>query len=132
MAAEGRARRVAGLVWGVALVLWLPLEDQTTTPALGLAAALCGGWLWGAWRLRPAGWGWLGLGALAGLAVSPLAVGLLLVKSGLHAHGFLEIGPRALLAALAGAPAWGVLGALVGALGLWFKQGGRPSRGGEE
>ncbi|TAK13608.1 MAG: hypothetical protein EPO32_04765 [Anaerolineae bacterium] len=118
MAAKRRLRWAA-LAWGALFLFWLPLEDVTPNAALGLAGGLC---VWGAvgWTARrdvpPARWPWLGL--VAGLALAPLAAGLLVFKSGLHSHGFPDFGPRQLLDLLAGMPAWGLGGALAGA-GAW-------------
>ncbi len=132
MAPDGRARRSAGLVWGLALLLWLPQEDQTPRAAVMLAAAAAGLGLWRGLASRPPGWAWAGGGAMAGLAVAPLAVALILVKSGLHAHGFLELGPRVLLALLLATPGWGLGGALAGGLAAIFFLQRRSFAGGQE
>lgn len=112
MAADRRLR-LAGLVWGAVFLLWLPVEDVTPSAALALAggAAVWGVARWGR-GLAPGRW-WLA-GLAAGLALAPLAAGLLVFKSGLHSHGFPDFGPRQLLGALAGTPAWGLGGALAG------------------
>jgi hypothetical protein len=115
MAPEARRLRLAGLGLLAAFLAWLPVEDVRAGWPLGLAA---GGCAWGAWAVQVRR-GWRGgrlaaLGTAAGLAVAPLAVGLMLFKSGLHAHGFLDFGPGELLAMLAGAPLWMAAGALVG------------------
>lgn len=120
MAPDGRARRISGLLWGLAFLLWLPQEDQTPQAALMLAALAAGLGLWRGLAGGTPGWKWAGWGALAGLGVAPLAVGLILVKSGLHAHGFLDLGPRALLAMLLAGPGWGLGGALAGGLAAIF------------
>ena len=110
--------RLAGLLWGVLFVAWLPIEDQTPIPALLLAAGLVLWLLARHWstpgRDRPALY-FLGSTAGAGLALSPLAALLVLFKSGLHAHGTTDLPPEQLAALLRQAPLWGAAGFLLGA-----------------
>lgn len=120
MAAEARPRRLAGLALGALSLLWLPAEDVHAGMPLGLAAGYCA---WGAWALW-ARRGWRGgrlvaLGAATGLAAAPLAAVLMVFKSGLHAHGFPDFGPRQLLEMLATTPAWAAAGGLAGGLAAW-------------
>lgn len=115
MALEARRLRAAGLGLLAAFLAWLPAEDVRAGWPLALAAGACA---WAAWSVQ-ARRGWQGgrlaaLGAAAGLAVAPAAVGLMVFKSGLHAHGFPDFTPRQLLAMLSGAPIWCAAGALAG------------------
>lgn len=110
------------------MLLWLPVEDLSVRPALLLAAALCG---LGVRRIlaasptalsRP----WLRLalaGLLNGLAVAPLALGLMIFKNGLHGHSQPEFTLAQAAALLRTTPAWGAGGLLAGlGFGLLHKR----------
>jgi hypothetical protein len=85
-----RRLRLAAILLGVGMLAWLPFEDTSVRPALVFAALTCS--LAGSAlvsRLNLSGrraWIIAFTGAAAGLAVTPLASGLMLFKSGLHAH----------------------------------------------
>ena len=84
--------RLAGLVIGASIFIWVPFEDQGIQWVLLLSAAICG---WFATRilLNHTTRNWSNvirhslIGGLAGLAVAPLAFLLIIMKNGLHAHG---------------------------------------------
>jgi hypothetical protein len=84
--------RTAAIALGVGVLAWIPFEDTTLTWVLFFAAAICllGGIaitghqeILESWNRTPRG---AFLGLVAGLAVSPLAIGLMALKSGLHGH----------------------------------------------
>lgn len=89
-----RAMRLAGLLLGIGILLWIPFEDTTTSWVLVFALAICCLWgvkMYGSQKVL----GSMGVsirgaffGVLSGLLVSPLAVGLMVFKSGVHGHGF--------------------------------------------
>ncbi|MBI5671658.1 MAG: hypothetical protein HZC41_27000 [Chloroflexi bacterium] len=133
----GRRARWAGLLYGLALLLWLSLEDNHVWPVAALGAGLAallvllnllrrlGG------RAIPTPYAVAGvvtLGALVGLGAAVATAGLMLFKNALHAHVFLDYPPGLLLAVLSRAPVWTLAGGLVG-LGLlllwmaWAKNG---------
>lgn len=115
-------RRLSRGLWSVAGLfgfLWLGYEDR------GLWAVSILAWLLGmaalaTWRARrgPGGgdlrW-WIPAGAALGAAVSALAVLLILVKLGLHAHPIPDFTASDVRSVLGRAPLWGIAGASLGA-----------------
>ncbi|MQC26272.1 MAG: hypothetical protein DWG76_02330 [Chloroflexi bacterium] len=103
-----------GLFWLLLVMIWLPFEDLDARLALSLSGLL------GAWSLarqaslRPFSQGFsLLAGAFYGALAPILAIFLILFKTGLHGHGFLEFSPVQLAAALSWWP-WTV------SLGVFF------------
>jgi hypothetical protein len=80
-----------GIFWFFLMMFWLPVEDVTIYAVVLIAVGLCG-WIgvWGAhrWsaRIPPERYPLWGL--VMGLAVPLVGIGLIIVKNGLHAHGF--------------------------------------------
>lgn len=114
--------RLSALLLAVALILWLPVEDLDLRYVL-LFAALIGAW-WAArflLRLSPGGRSFiikhLLIGVLSGAAVTPLALLLMVFKTGLHAHGQPDFTPGQVQAVLARTPVWTLAGLLI-TLGL--------------
>lgn len=112
---EQAARRKSLLVrwWGIVLVFlgvfWLPVEDVSLGAVTLLAAGLCG-WL-GVWcalrwpaRLPPERYPLWGLAV--GLAVPVAAIGLMVFKSGLHAHGYSDFTAQQMGQMLKGGFGW--------------------------
>jgi hypothetical protein len=59
----------------------------------------------------------------AGLAVVPLALLLMGIKNGLHAHAQPEYTPQQILSVLRSLPVWSLAGLLAGsALAIWRKE----------
>jgi hypothetical protein len=116
--------QLLGLVLICAIFLWLPFEDTGTNWALLLAAA-CTAW-GAAWFLARRGFkekrDWRRLpvaGLLAGLAVAPLAIFLMAVKSGAHGHLAADFTVDQILIVLFSTPVWALAGLLIGGgLGL--------------
>jgi hypothetical protein len=124
-ALASRRLRLAGLALGIGFFLWLPFEDIDILWPLVFAALIV---LWLAARL------WLAipehlsrrwfavplLGALAGLLVSPLALFLMAVKTGVHGHSGPDFSGSQLLVTLERTPYWILAGLLLGGgLALW-------------
>jgi hypothetical protein len=119
----GRRTRLAALAYGLILLVWLSLEDQTVGPValLGLGLGLIvvtltifaklGGMVIAA-RLVPLGL--LLVGVLVGVAGCIAAVLLMFFKNALHAHLYLDFPPGLMLAMLARTPAWALAGGLAG------------------
>lgn len=113
--------RWSGLALGVLTLAWLPLED-THTVYLTSLSLLWSTWLAGWFSARPrvrawlasGGWAFALLGAAAGLFSAPAAVGLVIFKAGLHAHGFVDFSLTQLYQLLIRTPIWSVLGAAAG------------------
>jgi hypothetical protein len=117
---------------GAILLFWLPVEDLDERWVILLAAAVCllaGLRFFLALQARVL-YGAEGLpgrsgevyrfsiypftGALAGLAVSPVAVLLMVFKSGLHSHPSLDFTPAQVMAVLGRAPYFALGGFLLG------------------
>lgn len=122
----GRRIRWAGLLYGLALLLWLSVEDNHVWPVAALGAGLAAllalvnllGRLGGQdVPARCAVVGAAALGALVGLGAAVATAALMLFKNALHAHLFLDYPPGLMLALLSRAPVWALAGGLVG-LGL--------------
>ena len=112
--------QAAGALWMLAFLVWLPFEDTKTSLALVLAAGAC---LWLGLRrlMHPHPTKWLrGLvaGALLGAATPLLAIVLMALKSGLHAHGFADFTLRQLWEVTSLVPIGAVAGSLAG-IGAW-------------
>ena len=117
--------RMTALAIGVSLLLWLPFEDTSVNSVLVFAAAISGWWALRFLVDAPASGGktkrrLVLLGALAGLAISPIAFLLMAVKTGLHGHPSPDFAPEQLHAVLISTPAWIAAGILLGlGSGLW-------------
>lgn len=111
--------RISALILGIALILWLPIEDVNLYQVLFFANAVCAWW---AMRfllnISPQSSGFLWrhvlIGLVAGLAVSPVALFLMAFKSGLHGHGTPDFSSTQVLSVLARSPVWVVAGLLLG------------------
>ena len=105
-------------------LIWLPFEDTEITYPVLLAAGWCA-WLLARFFVQSAGSTGLVRGALAGavagLAVAPLAVFLMVLKGGLHAHGFPDFALLQMRSTLATTPWWGLAGLSSGLLAGWVK-----------
>jgi hypothetical protein len=122
--------KLAALAWGVLALLWLPVEDLDLRWVSTFAAALCAlaaarftlpsptaGQKNRPWWLDPL------IGLLAGLCVPPLAVLLMIFKSGLHGHTIPDFTPDQIFSVLYQAPYWAAGGLLIGlGLGIFRKQ----------
>jgi hypothetical protein len=112
--------RWSGLGTGVLTLAWFPIED-TQTIYLTVLSLLWSAWMAGWLATRPRVRGWLVgrwrfplLGAGPGLLTAPVALGLVLFKAGIHAHGFLDFSVYQLTGIFARTPIWVILGCVVG------------------
>lgn len=110
--------RWSGLALGALTFFWFPIEDTNTTAltVLGLSWSAWGAAWWGTRhpeRLSRAGQT-AAVGLLAGVFTLPVGMLLVVIKAGLHAHGFLDFSTTQLRAYAARTPLWAVLGALAG------------------
>jgi hypothetical protein len=120
--------RIAGALWILAFLLWLPFED-TQIEMIAVLAATGAGWL--AFRLRPwhsvAWWQAAFWGGLLGAVPPLLAISLMAFKSGLHGHGFPDFTASQVWLALAALP-WSIAIGLLLAFGAnVFALGGGQS-----
>ena len=117
--------RLAGLVIGASIFIWVPFEDLSIRWVLILSAAICS---WFAIRilLNYSIRNWLTVvrhslvGGLAGLAVVPVAFLLIILKNGLHAHHTPDFTVDQIQALFNLVPYLSISGLLIGfGCGLW-------------
>ncbi|MBE2183039.1 MAG: hypothetical protein IAE89_06410 [Anaerolineae bacterium] len=115
--------RLAALLVGGSIFLWLRLEDDNVIAAaiggLLITCLIVIGWTWRKTGGREYTWRWLlaaytALGGLIGLGTAVSAALLMLIKNGLHAHVFPEFPFGMISGMLALAPIWALGGALIG------------------
>ncbi len=117
---DARWLRYAGVVLGGLLFAWLLFEDQTPTASQILGALFC--IYLGAWgiSISPGWWvprriGYFALlGTLVGGLSPAMAFLLLVLKTGVHAHGAPELPLETMLAMLARTPVWAAAGFFLG------------------
>ena len=113
--------KLSALAWGILVLFWLPVEDLDLRWVILFAAALCAlaavrfslptttaGQVSRPWWTAPL------TGALAGACVAPLAVLLMVIKTGLHGHTSPDFTPDQVISVLYRAPYWAAGGLLVG------------------
>ena len=111
--------RLLALILGIAILLWLPIEE-VSGGSVFLFAALISAWLVLRYLLAvvPGERNFLVrhllAGALAGLAVSPLALLLMALKTGLHGHSTPDFTPLQMQAVLFRTPIWVIVGLFLG------------------
>ena len=127
---EGKSRfrrplwlRWVGIGLGVVSLSWLQVEDLESKYMLGVSA------LWSAWfavwfllnpTRNPKLQAFAGAGLVSGLAVAPFAVLLVILKGGIHAHGFLDLTNDQINSVLRSTPLWGLLGLLISLVSAQF------------
>ncbi|MBN1666698.1 MAG: hypothetical protein JW862_06405 [Anaerolineales bacterium] len=120
--------RLAGILLSGLGLLWLPFEDSHTHTVLALGSLTC---VWfGLYFLHPIqvdSWKGFALhilaGTLAGMAVIPITLLLMALKTGLHAHPQPDFSGLQITSLLNRLPIWTTTGLVVGlALGWWRYQ----------
>jgi hypothetical protein len=123
-----RSLRLLAILFGIIVLVWVSLEDQSVTWVILFAAAIC--LLAAALSLASsprsdAGKGWLVYllaGLLGGAATPPVAVLLMAIKTGLHGHSVPDYTPAQIIAVLTSFPIWVGAGGVIGlGTGLWLK-----------
>jgi hypothetical protein len=111
--------RLLALALGIALLLWLPIEDVSEQSVV-VFAALVSAWLaLRYWLTVQPGeiryWlRYLLVGALTGLLVTPLALFLMALKTGLHGHNIPDFTLEQMQAVFYRTPIWVFVGLLFG------------------
>ena len=84
--------RVFGLLLGIVVLIWLPIEESSVLGVLLISTLICS-WM-GTWLLRRTANSnmkpilrYLIIGGCAGLLIPPMALLLMAMKSGIHGHG---------------------------------------------
>jgi len=124
--------RISAISLGILWLFWLPVEDSSLFTvylfALGISL-LIAIWLqrsrlWGSWKPT---WRMVSLGSLAGLLVTPLALILMVFKSGLHGHLTPDYTSDQILTVLKNSSIWLIGGGMVGlGLQLWISSASSP------
>lgn len=117
--------RILFIALAVAVVFWLPVEDQTPLAAqfFGVMGAAALGvrvfpFLHGRQWITHAGWG-----LACGLLVAPAAAALMVIKIGLHAHGGIpDFSPEDFLTVLIRTPIF-IAGGILIATGVYLRTG---------
>jgi len=118
--------RLAGLLLGMGVLIWIPFEDTTTSWVLVFAVAigcLSGVRLYASQKvLGNTGQTARGavIGALSGLLVSPLAFGLMAFKSGIHGHGFSDFSAAQMRSVVGLLPYFALSGIAIGSVSAWL------------
>jgi hypothetical protein len=111
--------RLAALLLGVALLLWVPVEDTQTLgvrifalmlatfATLAIATKVSP-------HIRQRSLTLPAIGLAAGLLVTPLALLLMAFKTGLHGHGSPDFTPDQVSGVLQSWPIWAAAGLMVG------------------
>jgi hypothetical protein len=109
--------------YGLAILLWLGMEDSTIWPVTVLGAGLAllvsgltviaqwAGTSIGGWRLLLSG---ALLGGAAGSLSAPLTTLLMLIKNAAHSHIYLDYPLPVIISVLTRLPAWTAVGVLLG------------------
>ncbi|MEJ2706229.1 MAG: hypothetical protein P8074_01325 [Anaerolineales bacterium] len=126
MASPGLRRvRIAALILGAGLLVWLPFEDSGLAWIIIFSLAICAlAAVYALIKLRPdhkKTWLYLPLtGIAAGVAITPLALSLMAFKSGVHGHGAADFTPAQVTSILQRTPIWAAGGLLIGlGTSLW-------------
>ncbi len=117
--------RLSGLLLGLAILIWLSIEDQSELLVLVFSGAIC---IWIASRLLlnpPQSdqqlilrHGIVGIGA--GLLLAPLAVLLMAIKSGIHGHSNPEFSAAQIQSVILRTPYFILSGFLIAlGIGIW-------------
>jgi hypothetical protein len=114
------------ILLGMVFLIWIPFEDSSTTPPLVFAMALTtlGAVIFLSSDKRPFRTALLNsifAGTLAGIVITPLALFLMVFKTGLHSHQAPEFSNQQILSIIYRTPIWLLGGFLVGlGSGLWL------------
>ena len=117
--------RIAGLLLGIGVIVWLPVEERNELGVLLISGAIC---IWSAiWLLdkpipndKQLILRHVLVGMGAGLVVAPVAILLMAIKSGIHGHGTPDFTISQMQVVLSRIPYFLLSGTLVGVgSGLW-------------
>lgn len=119
-----RTLRIAAILLGILILIWLSLEGRDVRQALLLASFLSLLGASAAWiRLQNMLRGyWLPfVGALFGLLVPLLAAFLMVLKTGMHAHSVPDFTLVQVMAVLQLIPVWIAAGVFLGLAAAWWR-----------
>jgi hypothetical protein len=117
--------RYLAIILGMVFFLWIPFEDTSEVPAILLAIAVCC-WLATVFLVRiqktskVALHNFVIIGTFAGVAITPLTLVLMTLKTGLHGHSTPDFTPHQLISVIRRTPIWIISGFLIGlGSGIW-------------
>lgn len=122
-----RRLRILWILLGACLLIWLQLEDASERWVLLFAAAICTMLAAQAWqrlaRHRVQQGYWFPLaGLLVGLLITPVALSLMALKTGLHGHQGPDFSGEQILAVIMRTPFWIASGLITGSGIQLFQQ----------
>jgi hypothetical protein len=111
--------KLGGLVLGIAILIWLPIEDSNEVGVLVLSGLICA-WA-GIWLLQETDqtklrtiFKYTIIGGGAGLLMGMVAILLMAIKTGIHGHGTPDYTPEQILEIISRTPIFVIGGALLG------------------
>lgn len=117
--------RFIGLLLGLGVMVWLPIEESNLGWVLLFSGAICSWFaalLLGKLISRGIGsviW-YMVVGAGAGLLLAPMAILLMALKSGIHGHGLPDYSAIQMVSVISRMPYFLLSGILIGSgYGLW-------------
>ncbi len=121
-----RRLRILGILLGASLLFWLQTEDASVHWVLLFSAAICSllvGLVWQrlARRHIQSGYWFPIAGLLVGLLITPSALLLMALKTGLHGHQGPDFSGDQILAVIVRTPAW-ILSGLTTGVGVQLFQ----------
>jgi hypothetical protein len=109
--------RISAFLVGAVSIFWLTIEDVGTTFIFFLATCICFLGLLKISTAHSLGKARLILklaaGGIAGAAIGPAMIGLMILKIGLHSHGTPDFTPNEILQVLRNIPFWTISGVLI-------------------
>ena len=111
--------RYLAIILGMVFFLWIPFEDTSAAPAILLAAAISF-WLASLFLalfqppFQNTLFNFVLIGTAAGMAVTPLALGLMALKTGLHGHSAPDFTSQQIISVIRRTPLWMIGGFLIG------------------
>lgn len=118
--------RYFAILLGMVFFFWLPFEDTSEIIPL-LLACLFSAWIAAVYlsktqkRFRAILPNYILVGTLAGIAITPLTILLMALKTGLHGHSTPDFPPQQIISVVQRTPIWGIGGLLIGlGRGIWL------------
>jgi hypothetical protein len=110
----------AAIFLGVAILIWMAFENNNVVWTVVFAGCILivavAGLFFHRQRAQRGSWWWLpAMGLAAGMALAPLAILFMAVKTGLHGHAAPDFTYEQILRVLQASPIWAASGLFIGA-----------------
>jgi hypothetical protein len=110
----------AAIFLGVAILIWMAFENNNAVWTVVFAGCILivavAGLFFHRQRAQRGSWWWLPvIGLAAGMALAPLAIFFMAVKTGLHGHAAPDFTSEQILRVLQASPIWAASGLFIGA-----------------